>query len=154
VRLPDFEDRAYFALHYLYPNASDSLQQQLVDSMTDRYAKLQYEAYRTGNAQVTNQLTTELHSQDIGRASGQATIHNIQPSTNAIEALGNTATRKVQRPLVNLPASSIDTARVPAIIMQGEASSVTQSKAPKTMIGENGMFPRISIYTSRAAQGL
>ena len=46
--LRGFEETAYLALERLYPNCTESLRQQLANSMTDRYAKLQYEAYRKG----------------------------------------------------------------------------------------------------------
>lgn len=46
--LRGFGGTAYLALESLYPNCAESLRQQLADSMTDRYAKLQYEAYRVG----------------------------------------------------------------------------------------------------------
>ena len=46
--LDTFEEIVSLALQSLYPNASDSLRDQLGNTMTDRYAKLQYEAYRMG----------------------------------------------------------------------------------------------------------
>ncbi|KAF2148083.1 WD40 repeat-like protein [Myriangium duriaei CBS 260.36] len=41
-----FEHLANLALECLYPNCAESLRQQLAESMTDRYAKLQYEYHR------------------------------------------------------------------------------------------------------------
>jgi hypothetical protein len=41
-----FEEAAYDALEILYPNSPEALRQQLCNTMTDRYVKHQYEAYR------------------------------------------------------------------------------------------------------------
>lgn len=48
--LRGFEDLSSLALESLYPNCAESLRQQLAESMTDRYAKLQYH-----NHQISNQ---------------------------------------------------------------------------------------------------
>ncbi|KAI0405928.1 hypothetical protein F4802DRAFT_124548 [Xylaria palmicola] len=50
IRLGEFEEKAYLALQNLYPNAVESLRLQLVDTMADRYAKLQYEYCRMRKA--------------------------------------------------------------------------------------------------------
>ncbi|KAI1127213.1 hypothetical protein F5Y10DRAFT_293025 [Nemania abortiva] len=42
MRLDDFEEKALLAVYHLYPNASEALRQHVANTMTDRYAKLQY----------------------------------------------------------------------------------------------------------------
>lgn len=56
--LHGFERTAHLALGSMYPNCAGSLRQQLAHSITDRYAKLLYEAYRVG-ALATNPLPQE-----------------------------------------------------------------------------------------------
>ncbi|KAF2016810.1 hypothetical protein BU24DRAFT_459936 [Aaosphaeria arxii CBS 175.79] len=63
VRLSDFELRAYIAVYNLYPSAPESLRQQLSDSMTDRYAKLCYEANITRRFQPPSSSKVESRQQ-------------------------------------------------------------------------------------------
>ena len=50
--LDAFEETAYDALEILYPNAPETLRQQLCNAMADRYVKHQYEAYRLGKSNI------------------------------------------------------------------------------------------------------
>jgi len=137
IRLPDFEDRAFLSLHCLYPNAAETLRQQLVDTMTDRYARLQYEAYRTGNAQMPKQgpenpLTPETNGDAAEKDAQVGTAGTTKDDPTDMDQ------KDKQRQVVNLPASTIDTARLPANLEHAIAPSIRQSKAPKTLTGHNG----------------
>ncbi|KAM5344483.1 hypothetical protein ACJ41O_013019 [Fusarium nematophilum] len=50
--LDDLEDLVLIALETLYPNAPESLRKQLCDTMTDRYSRIEYNAYRTGKSRA------------------------------------------------------------------------------------------------------
>jgi hypothetical protein len=133
VRLPEFENGAFLALHCLYPNASGTLRQQLLDSMIDRYAKLRYEAFRIdanrASATSSPKIESAVKSDDI-TPDGQV------PDPPKI---GDDEVQKTQQKVsIVIPLSSIDTARVPANLEQAVAPSVLQSRAPKTLIGHNG----------------
>jgi hypothetical protein len=49
--LSEFEEAARSALESLYPNASESLRSHLCNTMTDRYAKLEFQRHKYGKAE-------------------------------------------------------------------------------------------------------
>jgi hypothetical protein len=139
IQLPEFEDRAYLALHYLYPHSPETLRQQILDSMTDRYAKLRYEAFRTRAKHASETAAPEAEPDN----KNNSTDSTAERSTNdhlsdaskedVGEAQGGQRTAHFR-----FPASSIDTARLPVNLDRAILPTVHQASAPKTLIGPSG----------------
>ncbi|KAH7371574.1 hypothetical protein BKA66DRAFT_469547 [Pyrenochaeta sp. MPI-SDFR-AT-0127] len=139
IRVPEFEDRAFLALHYLYPNAPRTLRHQLLDSMTDRYARLRYEAYRTeannASGMSAPNIQSVVKSNSKENAPDKATDNQVPDSTKEDSSKGQKMQQKA--PIV-IPTSSIDTTRLPPNLDQAVAPSIRQSDAPKTLTGYDG----------------
>lgn len=136
ILLSDFEDMAYIALHCLYPNSPESLREQLVDTMTDRYAKLKYEAYRTGKAQTPAQLSAMGGTND-GKDVVTKDSSELDQQTGDVTDKKDTPFQEHQRHPTEVPASSIDTARLYTNLEQTKVNT-HQSKTSKTITGHNG----------------
>ncbi|KAK6336872.1 hypothetical protein TWF718_009661 [Orbilia javanica] len=134
IRLSEFEDRAYLALQSLYPNASDTLRQQLADAMTDRYAKLRYEFYRT-RAQDSPGLSVNAPSS----SPSSQKLSALDPPPTKFTNKQNTTppVEEKQHITVNFrsfPQSSIDTSRLDANLKEIVATGTfPKSKPPKTL---------------------
>ncbi|EPS39001.1 hypothetical protein H072_7246 [Dactylellina haptotyla CBS 200.50] len=137
IRLSEFNDRAYFALQSLYPNASESLRQQLADAMTDRYARLQYEFYRT---RTRANLDSSANAPSLDPSSGELSItpeksltesavkENYDPTSQIVERQRITVNRR------DFPQSSIDTSRLHANLEGAVATETApKPKPPKTL---------------------
>ncbi|KAM0710562.1 hypothetical protein Q7P35_002233 [Cladosporium inversicolor] len=138
IRLPEFEDRAYLALHYLYPNAPETLRQQLFDSMIDRYAKLRYEDYRTKGSYASGKSAAQ--DQSAVNSNLKENIPDKAPDDRALvphKEGGDEAHEDYREATIVIPASSIDTARLPPNLEQAAAPSIRGSKPPKTLTRRN-----------------
>ncbi|CAN9341467.1 unnamed protein product [Alternaria alternata] len=139
VRLAEFEDQSYIALQFLYPNASRTLREQLVDSMGDRYAKLRYEAHRfkanyTSGASARD-VQNAMQRDGIENAPGKVPDSQVSHSSNEE---GDEAQEKNQTAHIVIPTSSIDTAGLPLNLEEAVSKSVRQSRAGKTLIENIG----------------
>ncbi|KAK6515996.1 hypothetical protein TWF281_004586 [Arthrobotrys megalospora] len=133
IRLGKFEDRAYLALQSLYPNASERLRQQLVDAMTDRYVKLQYEFHRMRVQTSTNLSSNAPSPRPGGHEQRVPAPQTAKPNT---EQTATGPTEERQRITVNFrsfPQSSIDTTRLHANLEAVATKSVAKSKPAKTL---------------------
>jgi hypothetical protein len=120
------------------PNAPETLKQQLLDSMTDRYAKLCYEAYRTTGSYASGTSASQVQS--AVKSNGTEDAPDKAPENRAPDPFkegGDEAQEKHQKAPAVIPASSIDTARLPLNLEQAVAPSVRGSKAPKTLTRYN-----------------
>ncbi|KAF3935816.1 hypothetical protein ABW19_dt0205649 [Dactylella cylindrospora] len=129
IRLSDFEDRAYLALQNLYPNASERLRQQLVDSMTDRYARLQYEFYRVERPGAYPDRPSDAPSSIIHDRKESVSNHQTVKSGSRKDATGQIEDKQTA---AKFPESSIDTGRLHKNLEEA-AVNVPQSKSPKTL---------------------
>ncbi|CAN9264370.1 unnamed protein product [Alternaria alternata] len=139
VRLAEFEDRAYIALQFLYPNASRVLREQLVDSMGDRYARLCYETYRSeanyASAVFSRDVQSAVQRDGIEESPGKVAHRKVSRSPNKEV---DEAQEKQQTAHIVIPASSIDTTRLPLNLEEAVSKSVRQSRAGKTLIENSG----------------
>ncbi|KAF3907985.1 hypothetical protein ABW20_dc0101556 [Dactylellina cionopaga] len=130
IRLSEFEDRAYLALQSLYPNASESLRQQLGDSMTDRYARSQYELYRM---RAQDSPDPSANAPDPSPSSHEQII----PDSPTIKQGATGSPKEKQRITVNFRSfsqSSIDTRRLHANLEEAITTGTAQKlKHPKTL---------------------
>jgi tRNA A-37 threonylcarbamoyl transferase component Bud32 len=130
VRIADYEDRAYIALQFLYPNASRTLRQQLVDSMGDRYAKLRYETFRS-KANYASAASSRNDRSAMQKAPTSHVSHRlIEKNDKAQEE------RQVAH--IVIPASSIDTACLPLNLEEAVFANVRSARVGKTLIGNDG----------------
>jgi hypothetical protein len=133
TRLREFEDRAYLALQSLYPNAPESLRQQLVAAMTDRYAKLQYESYRMGIDATHPEPSALAASPSIhGQKStegGPADYHTVKSSSKQYATAHHQERRGIP---VGIPASSIET-RLLHANLEKAALTAPGTKSAKTI---------------------
>ncbi|KAK6500265.1 hypothetical protein TWF481_010610 [Arthrobotrys musiformis] len=136
IRLKEFEDRAYLALQNLYPNASEILRQQLADAMTDRYAKLQYEFYRTRTQGSSELSANALSSKPIGHEQSIPGPPTTE-FTSKQDTSGPTEEKQgITDNFRNFPQSSIDTSRLHANLEPEETMALGTApklKPPKTL---------------------
>lgn len=132
TRLRKFEEIAYLALQSLYPNASESLRQQLVAAMTDRYTKLQYESYRRRNDLTHSQQSAEARSpsnRDQNTKEGGRVDQTMESSS---EQYSTTHPLKPPDIRIGIPASSIDTTLLHANLEKA-APTAPETRSAKTM---------------------
>ena len=115
------------------------LREQLVDSMGDRYAKLRYEAYRSeaNYASAASARDVQSAMQRDGKEDPPGKFSHRQVSHPPSKE-GDDAQEKQQTVHIVIPASSIDTARLPLNLEEAVSKSVRQSRAGKTLIENNG----------------
>lgn len=115
------------------------LREQLVDSMGDRYAKLRYEAYRSeaNYASAASARDVQSAMQRDGKEDPPGKVSHRQVSHPPSKE-GDEAQEKRQTVHIVIPASSIDTARLPLNLEEAVSKSVRQSRAGKTLIENNG----------------
>ncbi|KLU83540.1 hypothetical protein MAPG_02597 [Magnaporthiopsis poae ATCC 64411] len=136
VDLKGYEHLADLALRSHYPNLPESLRQQLADAMTDRYAKLQYEAYRLGHpvAQahkaedmgVIRQVGVEVPALDSGANLGVDHRQGFvdQPSS----LVPTTAEGRIHASVI--PASSMDPLLVRGISEKTDLRATRMNEPP------------------------
>lgn len=110
--LDDLEHLVSIALETLYPNAPESLRKQLCDTMTDRYAKLEYNAYRQGKSQARPLRRLEPGGGTTARGDkGQARASSmVFPSTSLKDPYHEQEdTQALEQTRQRKPLSSIDT---------------------------------------------
>ncbi|KLU90808.1 hypothetical protein MAPG_10659 [Magnaporthiopsis poae ATCC 64411] len=137
VDLDGYEYLAYLALRSLYPNSPESLRQQLADAMTDRYARLQYEAYRLGKplAQQASKSTDMEVVSDAGAKvpaldpdAGLSASPKREPASDPRSPVPRPAQEHTPTP--DMAPSSIDTMMLRAILKNQNAP---QSRRTETV---------------------
>ncbi|KAM0228385.1 hypothetical protein ACHAP5_011958 [Fusarium lateritium] len=110
--LEDLEDLVLTALETLYPNASESLRKHICNTITDRYAKLEYNAYQKGKSRSKSSKQSQSGEAATGRSNeGQAVGPSLtisRPNTVDFDHIQ----KEIQDGRLNIqqkPLSSLDT---------------------------------------------
>ncbi|KAF3314536.1 hypothetical protein TWF173_004619 [Orbilia oligospora] len=129
IQLNEFENRARLCLQLLYPNTLESLRQQLADAMTDRYAKIQYEAYRSKAVESDPKEpdTTSCYTSNTKDIPDRPKIG--PDGSNSLQI----SVKENEVPVFNLAGRSTINTTLLRRNLEDVATVVTQSKPPKTL---------------------